>query len=76
MILILLCKKYSNSILKQVLYQMDEEKYMRFTINYKLSFIDSLQLLSSSSARLVKILNKDDFKYFSQEFDKKRIRSS
>ena len=76
MILILLCKKYSNSILKQVLYQMDEEKYMRFTINYKLSFIDSFQLLSSSSARLVKILNKDDFKYFSQEFDKKRIRSS
>ena len=55
---------------------MDEEKYMRFTINYKLSFIDSFQLLSSSSARLVKILNKDDFKYFSQEFDKKRIRSS
>ena len=76
MILILLCKKYSNSILKQVLYQMDEEKYMRFTINYKLSFIDSFQLLSSSSARLVKILNKDDIKYFSQEFDKKRIRSS
>ena len=76
MILILLWKKYSNSILKQVLYQMDEEKYMRFTINYKLSFIDSFQLLSSSSARLVKILNKDDFKYFSQEFDKKRIRSS
>ena len=76
MILILLSKKYSNSILKQVLYQMDEEKYMRFTINYKLSFIDSFQLLSSSSARLVKILNKDDFKYFSQEFDKKRIRSS
>ena len=76
MILILLCKKYSNSILKQVLYQMDEEKYMRFTINYKLSFIDSFQLLSSSSARLVKVLNKDDFKYFSQEFDKKRIRSS
>ena len=59
MILILLCKKYSNSILKQVLYQMDEEKYMRFTINYKLSFIDSFQLLSSSSARLV------DFKDFS-----------
>ena len=59
MILILLSKKYSNSILKQVLYQMDEEKYMRFTINYKLSFIDSFQLLSSSSARLV------DFKDFS-----------
>ena len=59
MILILLCKKYSNSILKQVLYQMDEEKYMRFTINCKLSFIDSFQLLSSSSARLV------DFKDFS-----------
>ena len=45
------------------------EKYMSFTINNKLSFIDSFQLLSSSLDSLVKNLNKDDFKYSSQEFD-------
>ena len=45
------------------------EKYMSFTINNKLSFIDSFQFLSSSLDSLVKNLNKDDFKYLSQEFD-------
>ena len=45
------------------------EKYMSFTINNKLSFIDSFQFLSSSLHSLVKNLNKDDFKYLSQEFD-------
>ena len=42
---------------------------MNFTINNKLSFIDSFQFLSSSLDRLVKNLNKDDFKNLSQEFD-------
>ena len=45
------------------------EKYMNFTINNKLSFIDSFQFLSSSLDSLVKNFSKDDFKYFSQEFD-------
>ena len=45
------------------------EKYMSFTINNKLSFIDSFQCLSSSLDSLVKNLSKDDFKYLSQEFD-------
>ena len=45
------------------------EKYMSFTINNKLSFIDSFKLLSSSLDSLVKNLSKDDFKYLSQEFD-------
>ena len=45
------------------------EKYMRLTINNKLSFIDSFQFLSSSLDNLVKNLNKDDFKYLSQYFD-------
>ena len=45
------------------------EKYMSFTINNKLSFIESFQFLSSSLDNLVKNLNKDDFKYLSQEFD-------
>ena len=44
-------------------------KYMSFTINNQLSFIDSFQFLSSSLDSWVKNLSKDDFKYFSQEFD-------
>ena len=45
------------------------EKYMSFSINSKLSFIDSFQFPSSSSDSLIKILNKNDFKYLSEEFD-------
>ena len=45
------------------------EKSMRFSINNKLTFIDSFQFLSSSLDSLVKSLGKDDFKYLSQEFD-------
>ena len=40
------------------------EKYVSFSINNKLSFIDSFQFLSSSLESLVKNLGKDDFKYF------------
>ena len=40
------------------------EKYMRFIINNKLSFIDS-----SSLDNLVKNLSNDDFQYLSQEFE-------
>ena len=45
------------------------ERYMNFTINNKSSFIESFQFLRSSLDRLVKNLNKYDFKYLSQEFD-------
>ena len=45
------------------------EKHMSFSINNKLNFIDSFQFLSSSLDSLVKNLNKDYFKYLSQEFD-------
>ena len=44
------------------------EKYIRFTINNKLSFIDSFQYLNCPLDSLVKNLNKDDFSYLSQEF--------
>ena len=47
------------------------EKYMSFSINNKLSFIDTSQFLSSSLECLVKNLNKDGAKYLSQEFDTK-----
>ena len=41
------------------------KKYMSFTINNKLSFIESCQFLGSS----FKNVNKDDFMYLNQEFD-------
>ena len=46
------------------------EKYISFTIsNNLISFIDSVQFLSSSLDSLVKKLNKYDIKYLSQDFD-------
>ena len=45
------------------------EKYISFSINNKLSFIDNIRLLSSSLDSIVKNLDKDDFKYLSQDFD-------
>ena len=45
------------------------EKYMSFSINNTLSFIDSFQFLSSPLDSLVENLDKDDFKYLSQAFD-------
>ena len=49
------------------------ENYMSFSINNKLSFIDSFQFLKSSLDTLVKNSNRDDFKHLSQEFDKNVI---
>ena len=46
---------------------------MSFSINNKLSFIDSFQFLSSSLDSLVKNLGKDHFKYLSQEFNNKLL---
>ena len=45
------------------------EKYVSFSINNKLIFIDSFQSLSSPLDSLVKNLNKGDVKYLSQEFE-------
>ena len=47
------------------------EKYMSFNINNNLIFINSFQFLSFSLDSLVKNLNKDEFKYLSQDFDSK-----
>ena len=43
------------------------EKYMNFTINNKLIFIDSFQFLSSSLDSFAKNVNKYDFKYLSHD---------
>ena len=44
------------------------EKYLNFSINNNLGFVDNFQFLSSSSYSSGKNLQKDDFKYLSQEF--------
>ena len=45
------------------------EKYMSFSINNKLILFDSFQFLRFPLDSLVKNLDKNDFKYLSQEFD-------
>ena len=54
--------------LKISVIQNELEKYMSFTINNKLGFIDSSQFLSSSLDILVTDLSKNNFQYLSQEF--------
>ena len=44
------------------------EKYMAFTINENLVFIDSMQFMNSSLDSLVKNLSDNDLKYLHQEF--------
>ena len=71
-------KNYDSHLIKQEIGKLNLkisvitnrlEKYMSFTINNKLSFIDSFQLLSSSLDSLVKNSNKVDFNCLNQEFD-------
>ena len=64
---ILLCKKLDKFYLKINVMPNGLEKYISFTINNKLSFIDSFQFLSSSLDSLIKNLNNDDFNYLIQE---------
>ena len=49
------------------------EKYMAFTINKNLVFIDSMQFMSCSLNSLVKNLSDNDFQYFSEEFSGKLL---
>ena len=44
------------------------KKYMAFTINKNLVFIDSMQFMNSSLDSLVKNQSDNDFKFLSQEF--------
>ena len=45
------------------------EKFITFSLNNKLVFIDSFQFISTSWDILVKNLGENDFKYLSQKFD-------
>ena len=47
------------------------EKYMSFTLNKNLVFIDSMLFMNSSLDKLVKNLSDEDFKYLSVKFSGK-----
>ena len=49
------------------------EKYVAFFLNKNLAFIDSMQFMSFSLDKLVKILSDDDFKYLTEEFGSKNL---
>ena len=44
------------------------ERYMSFTLNKNLIFIDSMLFMNSSLDKLVKNLSDKDFKYLGEEF--------
>ena len=50
------------------------EKYMAFTINKSICFIDSMQFMNSSLDKLIKNLNDKDFKYLSEEFSGEKLK--
>ena len=50
------------------------EKYMAFTVNKNLVFIDSMQFMNSSLDKLVKNLNDKDFKYLGEEFSGEQLK--
>ena len=50
------------------------EKYMAFTINKNLVFINSMQFMNFSSDILVKNLPNNNFKHLSQEFNGEQLK--
>ena len=64
----LIIKEISRFDIKISVIPNGSEKYMAFTINTNLIFIDSMQFMNSSLDSLVKNLSDNDFKYLSEEF--------
>ena len=50
------------------------EKYMAFTLNKNLLFIDSMLFMNSSLDKLVKNLSDKDFKCLSEEFSNEKLK--
>ena len=50
------------------------EKYMSFTLNNNIVFIDSMLFMKSSLDKFVKNLNDKDFKYLSEEFSGEKLK--
>ena len=64
----LIIKKISKFDVKISVIPNGLEKYMAFTINKNLVFIDSMQFMNSSPDSLIKNLSNNDFKSLSEEF--------
>ena len=69
----LIIKEISNFDVKVDVIPNGLEKYMAFTINRNLVFIDSMKFMNSSLDSLVKRLVNKDFKYLSEEFSGKYL---
>ena len=50
------------------------KKYIAFTLNKNLVFIDSMLFMNSSLDKLVKNLTDKDFKYLSEEFSNEQLK--
>ena len=64
----LIIKEISKFDVKVSVIPSGLEKYMAFTVNKNLVFIDSVQFMNFSLDSLVKNLMNEDFKYLSEEF--------
>ena len=69
----LIIKEISNFDVRVDVIPNGLEKYMIFTINKNLVFIDSMQFMNFSLNSLVKNLVDKDFKYLSEEFSGKYL---
>ena len=49
------------------------ERYMSFTLNGNMAFIDSMLFMNSSLTKLAKNLGSEDFKYLSEEFSGEKL---
>ena len=64
----LISKELSNFNFKISVIPNGLEKYMSFTLNKKLVFIDGMLFMNSSLDKLVKNVGSEDFKYLSEKF--------
>ena len=65
----LIIKEMDKSDVKVSVIPNGLEKYMAFTVNKNLVFIDSMQFMNSELDLLVKNLSDNDFKHLSEEFN-------
>ena len=70
----LIIKEISKFDVKVSVIPNELEKYMVFTINRNLVFIDNMQFMNSSLDSLVTNLSVNDFKYLSEEFSGELLR--
>ena len=70
----LIFKELSKFDVKISVIPNELEKYMAFTLNKNLVFIDSMFFMNSSLDKLVKNLTDKYFKYLSEEFSNEQLK--